>query len=285
MTVRAPAERRFRRAQVKPVRRRRARSWVTWRAVRIAAVLVLVAYAAYRGVALAVAAPMLQVSHVVVHGNVRLSSGEVEAIVGGLQGSSIITADLDGYRRKLKASPWVADVALRRVLPSTIEVYVSERRPVGLCRLGGELYLIDRNAVVIDQFGPQYSEFDLPIIDGLVRAPGEGPSAIDEGRVDLAARVIDAVSASGEVARRVSQIDVSDAHDAVVLLDSDQASLHLGEEHFLERLQSYIDLAPALRDQVGEIDYVDLRFHERVYVRPGSKRNAAHDRSAATRLH
>lgn len=276
MSVRAPAEKNFRRAQVKPGRRREARGWLVWRALRIGAAVVLVGYAGYRAVDLVVSASTLQVSHIVVRGNVRLSSGEVQAIVVGLRGSSILTADLDRYRQRLRGSPWVADVALRRVLPSTVEVFVSERRPAGLCRLGGDLYLIDRRGIVIDQFGPQYAEFDLPIIDGLVRAPGDGNAAIDEERADLAARVIDAAAANAELARRISQIDVSDAHDAVVLLDNDPALLHLGEDRFLERLQAYVDLAPALRERVAEIDYVDLRFDERVYVRPGGTGRGAH---------
>ena len=48
--------------------------------------------------------------------------------------------------------------------------------------------------------------------------------------------------------------------------------LHLGEDHFVERLQSYVELAPALRERVPDIDYVDLRFGERVYVRPVATR-------------
>jgi hypothetical protein len=31
-----------------------------------------------------------------------------------------------------------------------------------------------------------------------------------------------------------------------------------------------VDLAPALRKSVPDIDYVDLRFDERLYVRPAS---------------
>jgi cell division septal protein FtsQ len=54
----------------------------------------------------------------------------------------------------------------------------------------------------------------------------------------------------------------------VLLLDGDTALLHLGDDEFLERLQSYVDLAPALRERVPDIDYVDLRFDSRVYVRP-----------------
>jgi cell division protein FtsQ len=216
-------------------------------------------------------ASALQVRRITVHGNVRLSSGDVQAIVDGLQGTSILTADLAGYRRRLRESSWVADAELRRVLPSTVEVFVSERRPMGLCRLGSALYLVDPHGTVIDEFGPQYAEFDLPIIDGLDRSPGQGQPTIDEARAELAARVIDAVSPRKDLAQRVSQIDVSDAHDAVVLLQHDAALLHLGEERFLERLQSYVDLAPALRQRVPDIDYVDMRFEERVYVRPAKK--------------
>jgi cell division protein FtsQ len=168
-------------------------------------------------------------------------------------------------------SPWVADAELRRVLPSTVEVFVSERRPIGLCRLGSAVYLVDPHGTLIDEFGPQYSEFDLPIIDGLDRGAGPGRPTIDEARAELAARVIDALSARKDLVEKVSEIDVSDAHDAVVLLQNDTALLHLGEEKFLERVQSYVDLAPALKQRVPQIDYVDLRFDERVYVRPAKK--------------
>jgi cell division septal protein FtsQ len=70
------------------------------------------------------------------------------------------------------------------------------------------------------------------------------------------------------MAARVSQIDVSDARNAVVLLDGDPTSVRLGDEHFVERLESYVELAPALRERVPEIEYVDMRFGDRVYVRP-----------------
>ncbi len=243
---------------------------LTGRAGRWVLAVIVVGYAGYRATALVAHASGLMVRRIDVHGNVRLSSGDVQAIVDGLRGSNILTADLTGYRKRLMESPWVADAELRRVLPSTVEVFVSERRPMGLCRLGSALYLIDPHGTLIDEFGPQYSEFDLPIIDGLTRTPNAGQPVVDETRADLAARLIDALSARKDLAQRISQIDVADAHDAVVLLQNDGALLHLGEDKFLERLQSYVDLAPALRQRVPDIDYVDLRFDERVYVRPAS---------------
>ena len=271
--VKAAAEKNFRRAKVRPSKRKSgALSWLSWRIGRWAIAIAIVSYAGYRATHLVLHASALQVRRISVRGNVRLSSGEVQAIIDGLRGSSILTADLPRYRRRLLESPWVADVALRRVLPSTVEVFVSERRPMGLCRLGSDLYLVDGQGMLIDAFGPQYAEFDLPIIDGLVRPPSSGQPTIDEQRAELAARAIDAIAPHRDLALRISQIDVRDAHDVIVLMQNDPALLHLGEGRFLERLQAYVDLAPTLHDRVPEIDYVDMRFEERVYVRPATKR-------------
>jgi cell division protein FtsQ len=271
--VKAPAEKNFRRAKVRPSKKKsRALSWLTWRMVRWAMAIAVVAYAGYRATNLVLHASALQVRRISVHGNVRISSGQVQDLVDGLRGTSILTADLPHYREQLLASPWVFDAALRRVLPSTVEVFVSERQPMGLCRVNQKLWLVDEHGTLIDEFGPQYSEFDLPIVDGLVRPPYSGLPTIDEHRAALAARAIDALAPRPGLAQRVSQIDVSDAHDVVVLLQDDPALVHLGEERFLERLQAYLDLVPTLRYRVPDIDYVDMRFEQRVYVRPAPKR-------------
>ncbi len=66
----------------------------------------------------------------------------------------------------------------------------------------------------------------------------------------------------------MSQVDVTDARDAVLILKGDTALVRVGDDQFVERLQSYLDLVPALRERVPDIDYVDLRFDERVYVKP-----------------
>lgn len=269
MKVKAPAEKNFRRARaVKPVKKRATASWRSWRALVAVAAGFAGLYATYQAFDLVLHASALRVHRIVVRGHVRLSSGEVQSLVDGLRGSNILIADLARYRDRLRNSPWVADVAMRRVLPSTIEVFVSERDPVALCRYNGQLYLVDRDGTLIDEFGPRYIQFDLPIIDGAIRAPASGEPLVDEERIALAARVIDDASADPTLAERISQIDVSDLRDAIVLLDDDPALLHLGTTKFAERLQGYIDLAERLRETVPEIDYADLQFDGRIYVKP-----------------
>ena len=272
--VAAPADRRFRRAHVKPARRKRTWRALAWPAIRYGLVAAIASLAVYRGVQVSANAHLLEVNRIVVHGNERLSKGEVLAVLSGLRGESLLWTDLDAWRRRLLSSPWVRDAALRRSLPATVDVVVSERQPIGIGRInGGEMYLVDERGVIIDQYGPQYADLDLPIIDGLAALNQDG-SLIDERRADLAARLITALRAKPQVARRVSQIDVADLHNAAVILSGDPAVIQLGEDQFLPRLQGYLELAPALRERVADIDYVDLRFDDRIYVRPASAPSA-----------
>jgi len=266
--ISAPADRRFRRAHVKPARKRgRWQAIVRPIAVYIAAAMLL-CYATYRATIVAARAHVLQVDRIAVRGNERLSKGEVIAVLNGLRGENIVSTDLERWRRRLLASPWVRDAALRRSLPSTIDVLVWEREPIGVGRIGGDVYLVDDRGVIIDQYGPQYADLDLPIIDGLGAAPNDAPTLTDEARADLAARVIGAVKSKPKLASRLSQVDVSDLHNASVILTGDPTVLQLGEDQFAQRLQAYLDLAPALHERVADIDYVDLRFGDRIYVRP-----------------
>lgn len=281
MAVYLPTDRRFRRAQIRPARRRRVGEMVR-RALGVVPLLAAAAFGAYWLPIVIHQTSLFRVDAIVVDGNRHLSSGAVEALVSDLLGTNILTADLELHRDRLLTSGWVERATLRRVLPSTVEVTVEERTPIGLGRFGAELYLIDATGAIIDEYGPRFAGFRLPIVDGLM-PPGEPGIVVDQTRGRLAARLIAALRVRPDLSERVSQIDVRDPYDAIVLLSDDPTRLHLGHEDFVARLDDYFELAPALRARVPEIDYVDLRFDQRIYVRPveGAIRSAARSRPVA----
>lgn len=266
--VAAPSDRRFRRAHLKPARRRRSWRGLVKPALTWLVLVGLLAFGVYRTTSMAAHAGALQINRIAVRGNERLSKSEVLAILNGLRGQNLLWTDLDVWRKKLLASPWVRDASLRRSLPSTVDVVISERSPIGIGRITGEMFLIDERGVVIDQFGPQYADFDLPIVDGLTIHRDGNRIEADEARAELAARVITSLAARPAIGKRLSQVDVSDVRNATVILNGDTAVIHLGDDQFLHRIESYLDVASTLRDRVAEIDYVDLRFEDRIYVRP-----------------
>jgi cell division protein FtsQ len=272
--VAVPADRRFHRADGAGGRRRRY-SRTAMRLLRWGAVALVVAGVfAWLGT-LVLHSELLRIRRLVVRGNVHLSAGDVESMLDGIHRENLLQADLPAYRQRLLDSPWVADVRLSRVLPATLDITVVERVPMAVARQGDHLFLVDDNGVIIDDYGPAYVQFDLPVVDGLLVASKTGTAAVAADRARLADDLLTALDARPDLRKRVSQIDVSDARDAVVLFDDDPAWLHLGDARFVERLQNYIDLRPRLIERFRDIDYVDLRFDERVYLRGPAKTVAA----------
>ena len=274
MRLSAPADKRFRRAQVSPAKRRpwrRPRPLVT----AAAAVCALGLYAVYRAADVALTSDALTVSHITVSGNDRMSRGEVLAALAGVRGTSMVTVDLEAWRQKLLDSPWVADAEIRRVLPGTLAVVIEERAPMAIGRINGRLYLIDPEGAIIDEFGPNYSDLDLPIVDGLAAPPRSGGAIVDDTRAQLAGRLLADLRRKPAIAGLVSQVDVTDVRGASVILEGDTALVRIGDERFVERIESYLELRDALRERIPDIDYVDLRFDERVYVRPQGRKSGS----------
>jgi cell division septal protein FtsQ len=262
--VSTPADRHYRRSDPRLTRRRRV-GQIALRAIRAvvgpAAILAIAAW----GVMSVAESSLLDVTRIAIHGTVRLSPAEIEALLTGLRGENILRVDFEQYRRQVMESPWVASVSLARVLPSTVDVQITERQPIAIARLAQQLYLVDGTGVIIDAYGPQYRDFDLPIVDGLIEGGGRG--AISPARVETTMRLLAALDERPDLRARVSQIDIADARDAVVLLGDETARLHLGDRDFVSRLQMWLEIAPTLHEQMSEIDYVDLRFGTQVFAR------------------
>lgn len=269
--VSVPADRRFRRSDASPGRRRRVGQLVR-RYARIGVISLAGAAGLVWLTTVLLSARALAVEHIVVRGNQRLAGTELEARLEGLRGQNILRVDFESYRRRVLDSPWVAQATLARVLPSTIRVDITERQPMAVARLGAQLYLVDDTGLIIDEYGPAHADLDLPIVDGLLTVPSKGASVVDAGRLDAVRHLLSAIAADAALADRVSQLDVSNPSDVVVLLDADTARLHVGRESFGPRLRRYIDLSDTLRDRFPDLDAVDLRFSDHVFVRQRGER-------------
>ena len=219
---------------------------------------------------------LLAIDTITVDGAGWMSRGELLGLLEPLRGNNLIQADLGTAHASLLASGWIRNAMLRRVFPSTVEVIVEERTPFALGRFGDRLYIIDTEGRVIDEYSPRFALLNLPLVDGLGEDEAPATAAVLRGgRAALAARVIRAIAEDPALSARVSQIDVADPYDVVVLLSGDPARIHLGHEQFAERLRMYLELATTLRSRVAVIDAVDMRFGPQVYVRPAGASEGA----------
>lgn len=206
-----------------------------------------------------------QVSQIEVKGNNFLSEGEVREMLGPAMGGNLLSANLEALRLNLAASPWVGGAVVRRQLPGTLQVDITERFPIALAETE-QLYVMDASGELIDLLGPRTAGFDLPIIRGLA-----GVSA--EVRRDRARRASALLDDLGDLSSEVSEISLDRSGDLLVVLRGDSSVLKLAEPPYRKRVLSFLALRQKLKERCPDAEYFDLRFKDRIYAKPASKDN------------
>jgi cell division protein FtsQ len=201
-----------------------------------------------------------RIARIEVKGNNFLSEGEVREMLGPAMGGNLISADLEGLRSNLAASPWVGGAVVRRELPDTLLVDVTERFPIALAETD-QLYVMDASGELIDLLGPRTAGFDLPVIRGL-----RGVSI--EVRRDRARRANALLDDLGDLSSEVSEISVDRSGDLLVVLRGDGSVLKLAEPPYRKRVLSFLALRQRLHERCPDAEYFDLRFKDRIYAKP-----------------
>lgn len=106
------------------------------------------------GVALAVgsgwalfASSWLAVQHVQVSGERTLSVRQVQVAAAVQLGTPLVRLDLAGIQRRVSTLPAVASVTVHRDWPQTVQISLTERRPVAIVRNHGRWAEVDKTGV------------------------------------------------------------------------------------------------------------------------------------------
>jgi len=201
-----------------------------------------------------------------VSGNSTLTSADVLATAGLRTGESLVGIDLAAARARLVAHPRVREASVRRRLPGTIIVEISERLPCVIVRADRD-YLVDAEGVVVAEVAAG-TRTDLPVLKGIEAVAG---ALTARGAVDLAAG-IELVAAIRKVGfpafSAVDHIDLADPDDAVIVPVSGRPLVHAGRRDAAGRLGRWRLVAPDMAQRWPELEYVDLRAEGQVVAMP-----------------
>lgn len=207
--------------------------------------------------------PELAVDRILVDGNERLSDGEILELVEIDETTNILTVGLDEVREKLLRSAWVRDVEVKRVLPATLTLQIVERTPVAVALLD-ELYLLAEDGTILDQLSPHFDTTRLVLARGL----RHGTGAISQERAELAGRTAERLLADERLALAVSELDVSQGNQSIVLhLRFSSLALLVSADTMVERMVAVLPLLNGITERYPALEVVDLRFRDRVYLR------------------
>lgn len=95
----------------------------------------------------------------------RLSREDVWMASGIAETASTVFLDPDDVRDKLLAQPMIETVSVRKLLPHTLQISLTERQPFALWQKEGQVHIIARDGTVIDEVREARFQ-DLPFLVG-----------------------------------------------------------------------------------------------------------------------
>ncbi len=193
-----------------------------------------------------------------VSGVVHAPQDAVRAITSAYAGTNLFKLDIARLQESLRANPWIVRVDVEKKLPDTLRIHVVERTPSAIVRVGKGLRYADDNGVPFADLSSSVGDPDLPVIDA------SDPLALQRC-VQL---VRDLRQRDPELYARISEIRPLPPH-AFAIFDRDLGTVVYADASDLTaKWRTLYSIASAERYGKGDIEYADLRFADRVVVKP-----------------
>jgi cell division protein FtsQ len=234
-----------------------------WAALRVLSkvVLTLAVLAAILGggrlaVQHVIASPRFAVRDVQVPALVHLDRDDVLSLAEVEEGDRLLRIDTDGVAAKVAAHPWVASVRVRRQLPATLAIEITERRAVAVAVLGA-LYLIDENGHPFKRATLEEAD-GLPVITGVEREQYAAVKAVAEAAFREALAVL---AEYGSERPLVSELNIDPTYGFTLFLRESGAEIRLGREEFSKKLARLDQIFEAVRtSSTGAVRVVHLDY-------------------------
>lgn len=198
----------------------------------------------------------LRVENILISGRARASRWQIERAAHVERGMPILAFDPYEAKERLEMLAWVRAATVERRLPDTVMIRISEREPLALWQLHGQLALIDAEGVVITRWKLERF-WKLPLVVG-------------QGAPKEAAEMLRQIKAHPRLNRRVKALvrvsdrrwDVRFKNGIVARLPEKGAGRALAALNRLDARERLLD-----RDVVA----IDLRYEDRLVVRTRGK--------------
>lgn len=204
------------------------------------------------------------VDHIEVGNARRADAVAIEKDLAVFRGRNLVDVNLNEVKALTKRNPWVLDATAKRLLPDTIRVTLIERRPAAIAVIEGLAHVIDSNGHVVGASGPGLGD-DLPVISGFDGMQGEElENALRRG-VAMVERLREV---AGPWVREISELDLS-RPDRVAVRTIDPGPMMLLDPADVGRnVNEFLDLRREIARRVGPLEYVDLRWRDRIAAQP-----------------
>tara|TARA_Y100001936_G_scaffold254145_1_gene325657 strand:- start:25030 stop:25902 length:873 start_codon:yes stop_codon:yes gene_type:complete len=196
----------------------------------------------------------LRVDSVLLRGRQHESHSRIMRTVSINRGDPTLGVNLSSLRRRLIKLPWIRDAVVKRQWPGTIDIQISERKPLVLWQRKKRLYLVDTTGTVIRTKSLSRFHHLLTVVGN--GAPKAAPTllAMIAGEPSLA----DKVTAATLVGKRRWNLQLKGGINVrLPEKDPHNAWRRLARLHAKHKLLA------------RDIRMIDMRLPNRLLIRPG----------------
>lgn len=179
----------------------------------------------------------------------------------------IFKVNLPDLYQQIRPDGWIRNLSIRRVMPSTLEIQIEERVPLGILR-ADRLFLVDGEGVLITAIGNKKDWKGLPLIKGLDLKGAEAGCKPDSPGLESALNALVLMQEmKAPWLAKFSEITVKNPENIVLSSQGKGCEIRLGNRNLQENLRYLKAAWSTIQARVSGIQYIDLRYKNQLVVK------------------
>jgi len=192
---------------------------------------------------------------------------DIQAMLEASKLGNLLLLDIARLQGQIEGYRWVKEARLRKVFPSSLKIEIKEREPAAVLKIGQSFLLIDEAGVALEHLAAR-EEANLPL---LLDSAQFGTRYKE--KLTLAWACLKSLAPEEKV--EVEALDLSRSDSVSLYLAGRPTQIILGSERFAEKMKFYHSYIDRLESENGPLEYIDLRFENRIYFKPAETQEVA----------
>ena len=199
-----------------------------------------------------------RVKAVELSGNEHLTDEELKQVIGLKGNENLLTLSGRKVYEKLKESPWIQAVSVRKEHPSKLVIRIRETEPFALLDMKGKMFIVDDRGKLLEEL----KDNSVPFLPVILSDPYREKEAFREA-VNLA-KMIKTMG----VLHRSQRIEIIAHTPNEIAADLDGVFVKVGTGDYEDKLSRLLQIEDEIKKRNISVAYIDLRFANKVVVKP-----------------
>ena len=172
---------------------------------------------------------------------------------------NILLVDISRLQNLIETNQWVKEVRVKKTFPDSLSIEVKEKEPVAVLKKEN-LFLIDEQGTQLEKISSKESH-DFPFL-----LDSNNFQKHNKEKLLLAWGCLKNLPSS--VKEDIKALDLTYFGWVTLYLKNERTKVILSYDNFAQEIKFFLNCHNNLEKRFGALEYVDLRFKDRLYIKP-----------------